>query len=241
VISPKAAVLSRQIGLGVEIGPFAVIAEDCRIGDRVKIHPHVVIGPGVTLEEGSEIFPGAHLGREPKGGRAIERPLPFQRTLHVRSYASIGTNSVLYYDVDIGEGTLVGDGASIREGCRIGSRCIIGRNVMMSFNCRIGDRSRIMDCTHVAGKTVIGSDVFISMLVAMTNDNRMEERAFRQEKILGPKIADRASIGAGACLLPGVMIGEGAIVAAGSVVTRDVEPYTVVMGVPARLVRVIQS
>ncbi len=240
MISAHAVVQTQQIGSEVEIGPFVVLGPGCRIGDRVRIHPHVVIGPGVAIEEGVEIFPGAVLGREPKGAQAILRPLSFERRLHIQKNASIGPHAVIYYDVEIGEGTLVGDAASIREGCRIGNRCIIGRSVMMSFHCRMGDRSRIMDCTHVAGHSVIGTDVFVSMLVAMTNDNRMEERAFREEKIVGPRIADRASIGAGSCLLPGVAIGEGAIVAAGAVVTRDVAPYTLVMGVPARPVRSLE-
>jgi acetyltransferase-like isoleucine patch superfamily enzyme len=72
--------------------------------------------------------------------------------------------------------------------------------------------------------------------VATVNDNEMM-RSYTQSKIVGPRIADNASIGAGACLLPGVLVGEGAIVGAGSVVTKDVESYTVVMGVPARLTR----
>jgi acetyltransferase-like isoleucine patch superfamily enzyme len=55
--------------------------------------------------------------------------------------------------------------------------------------------------------------------------------------MVGPRIATKANIGAGACLLPGVHVGEGAIVGAGSVVTRDVEPFTLVKGIPARFFR----
>jgi acetyltransferase-like isoleucine patch superfamily enzyme len=145
----------------------------------------------------------------------------------------VSPNVVIYSDVKIGKNTLLGDNASIREGCRIGDKCLISRNVSINYNTLIGNNTKVMDNTHLTGNMIIGNEVFISCLVATTNDNYIGKKGFHK-KMKGPVIEDNASIGAGANLLPNTKIGHDAIVAAGAVVTKDVEPETVVMGVPAR-------
>ncbi len=237
MISPHAVVLTDTIGQGVKIAEFAVVRQGVRLGKDVTIHPHVTIEPGAHIEDGVEIFPGAYLGKVPKGVGATSRTVKFERHLRVGRGSSIGPHAVIFYDVEIGAETLIGDGASIREQCRIGAHCLISRYVTLNYNTTIGDRTRIMDSSHITGNCVIGNDVFISTLVATVNDNEMVLRSYAESKIVGPRIDDNVSIGAGACLLPGVHVGKGAIVGAGSVVTKDVESYTVVMGVPARLTR----
>jgi acetyltransferase-like isoleucine patch superfamily enzyme len=237
MINPYAIVQTEDIGDGVDIAEFAVVRSDVRIGRGVRIHPHVVIESGVELGDGVEIFPGAHLGKPPKGAGATARTMEFERRVRVGSGTSIGPHAVIFYDVTVGADTLIGDGASIREKCRIGSRCIIGRYVTMNYNSTVGDRTRIMDLTHITGNCTVGDDVFISVLVSTTNDNEMVSRSYAEGKNIGPHIGDKASIGAGASLLPGIRIGEGALVGAGSVVTKDVDPYALVMGVPAKFVR----
>jgi acetyltransferase-like isoleucine patch superfamily enzyme len=196
-----------------------------------------VVESGVVLEDDVEVFPGAYVGKEPKGAAATARPVNFERRVLVGKGTSVGPHAVIFYDVEIGQGTLLGDGASIREQCRIGSRCIIGRYVTVNYNTMIGDGTRIMDLTHITGNCVIGSDVFISVLVATANDNEMVSRRYEDRRIVGPHIGNKVSIGEGASILPGVRIGEGALVAAGAVVTKDVEPYALVMGAPARFIR----
>ncbi|MBK7582366.1 MAG: hypothetical protein IPI67_19440 [Myxococcales bacterium] len=91
-----------------------------------------------------------------------------------------------------------------------------------------------MDLTHITGDTQIGDDVFISVLVATTNENALGARGPTGSQSIGPKIGDGALIAAGANVLPGRAIGKGAVVAAGAVVTRDVAANEVVAGVPAR-------
>lgn len=237
MISPHAVVLTDTIGPGAKIAEFAVVRQGARLGKDVTIHPHVTIEPGVYIEDGVEIFPGAYLGKEPKGVGATSRAVKFERHLRVGRGSSVGPNAVIFYDVEIGAETLIGDGASIREQCRIGRHCLISRYVTVNYHTTIGDRTRIMDSTHITGNCVIGNDVFISTLVATVNDNEMVTRSYADGKIVGPRIGNQASIGAGACLLPGVLVGEGAMVGAGSVVTKNVEPYALVMGVPARFIR----
>ena len=234
MISPYAIVQTECLGEGVEIAEFAVVRRGVRLGRGVRIHPFVVIEPGVEIDDEVEIFPGAYIGKEPKGAGATARPIQFQRRVAIGRGSSIGPHAVVYYDVEIGAKTLIGDGASIREQCRIGSRCIISRCVTINYNTIVGDRTRIMDSSHITGNCRIGNDVFISVLVSTANDNRMTTDHYDEDRMVGPRIADRANIGAGACILPGVRIGEGAFVAACAVVTKDVAPETQVMGVPAR-------
>jgi acetyltransferase-like isoleucine patch superfamily enzyme len=237
MISELAVVKTRDIGADVTIREFAVIEEGVTIGDGVVIHPHVVIAAGVTLAAGVEVFPGAFLGKEPKGAGATARTPTFERRTSIGANSSIGPHAIIYYDVEIGENTLIGDGASIREQCRIGSRCIISRYVTINYNSTVGDRTKIMDMTHITGNSQLGSDVFCSLGVATANDNAIGAHGYSEEEIKGPTIGDGTMIGEGAILLPAVVIGEGAIVAAGAIVTKDVEARTLVAGGPARLVR----
>lgn len=229
IISPEA-----RIAAGVAIGPYSVIGK-AEIGPDCVIHPHVVIADGVTLGSAVEVFPGAFLGKEPKGAGALARQPVFERKLVVGNGCSVGPNAVVFYDVEIGENTLLGDGASIREKCRIGSRCILSRYVTVNYATTIGNGTKIMDNTHITGNAVIGDNVFISVMVGTTNDNVV--RSGYADHIVGPKIEDDVVIGVGASLLPAVTIGKGATIAAGSVVTRDVAAMTLVAGVPARMVR----
>jgi acetyltransferase-like isoleucine patch superfamily enzyme len=241
VISPYAIVQTGQVGANVRIAEFAVIRDGAVIGQNVCIHPHVVIEAGARIEDEVEIFPGSYIGKTPKGAGATARAIRFEPRVVIGAGSSVGPNAVVFYDVEIGAGSLVGDGASIREQCRIGSKCLISRHVTINYHTVIGDRTRIMDLTHITGNCVIGNDVFISVLVSTANDNEMMQRAYVEGKTTGPTIADRVSIGEGACLLPGVRIGEGAMVAAGAVVVRDVDSHSLVMGIPARHIRFLSS
>ncbi|WP_028387550.1 DapH/DapD/GlmU-related protein [Legionella fairfieldensis] len=229
IVSEKAI-----LGRNVSIGPYAVIGE-VTIGDDTIIHPHVVIADNVTIGKAVELFPGAFIGKEPKGAGALARPPLFKKSLVIGDECSIGPHAVVFYDVEIGHNTLLGDGASIREKCRIGSRCIISRYTTINYNTLIGNATKIMDNTHITGNATIGNNVFISTMVATTNDNLI--RAGYGEHIKGPVIEDDVTIGVGVSTLPGVHIGKKAIVAAGSVVTKDVAAGTLVAGVPARFVR----
>ena len=228
---------SSEIGEGTAIGDFSVIAEGARLGRGCIIHPSVVINAGVNLGDRVEVFPGAVLGREPRGAGATARQPSFERSLQIGDDSSIGPHAIIYYDVKIGKNCLIGDGASIREDSVIGDRCLIGRYVTINYSSRIGNRTKIMDLSHITGKTQIGDDVFISVLVATTNDNALGADGYNDEQIRGPWIADHAMIGCGAKLLPGVEVGRNAIVGAGTVVTRDVPGGKVVMGIPGRIVR----
>ena len=92
----------------------------------------------------------------------------------------------------------------------------------------------VMSQVNLVAKSRLGDRVFIAAMVTGANDNTFGAFGYREENIQGHTIEDDARIGPGACLLPGVVIGRAATVAAGAVVTKDVEPGATVIGVPAR-------
>jgi UDP-3-O-[3-hydroxymyristoyl] glucosamine N-acyltransferase len=235
-IHPSAIVETDSIGEGVSIGEFAVLRPGVTVGDDVTIHPHVVVEDGIELGSGTEILPGSFLGRRPRAVGAIARDPSYEERLQIGANCIVGPLAIVYYDVEIGPEVLIGDGASIRELCRVGSKAVIGRGVTLDRAVSIGSGTRVMDKAHLTGGMVIGEGVFISAMVVTTNDSTFG-RDYVEQSVRGPSIDSGAMIGGGASLLPGVHIGRDAIVGSGAVVTADVEPETMVLGVPARPVK----
>ncbi|NQU79292.1 N-acetyltransferase [Candidatus Woesearchaeota archaeon] len=140
-------------------------------------------------------------------------------------------------DAKIGEGTNIWNHAQIRENARIGKKCNIGKNCYIDFDVTIGDGVKLQNNVSVWHGVTLEDDVFVGPCAVFTNDLR--PRAFiwddnRLETILVKK---GASIGANSTIICGNrVIGEYAMVAAGSVVTKDVPDHGLVVGVPARLV-----
>ena len=133
----------------------------------------------------------------------------------------------------IGEGTKIWINVQIRENASIGDHCILSKDVYIDHGVSIGHRCKIQNSVSVYHGVTVGDDVFVGPNVAFTNDR--VPRAFNPDWEITPtRIETGASIGANATIVCGVTIGEYAMVAAGSVVTRDVPPYTLVKGNPAR-------
>lgn len=118
--------------------------------------------------------------------------------------------------------------ATICERTEIGAGSVIGAGVWIGKDCRIGRGVRIQSSAFVPSGTVIEDDCFIGPLVAMTDDRY--PRAGRAYTPAPPVLRRGCSLGAGVTVLPGVTIGEQAMVAAGAVVTRDVPAHTTAIG-----------
>ncbi len=232
---------TNQIGSNTKIGEYSILRKGSIIGDNVIIHPHVVIEAGVTIADNVEIFPGTILGKPPRGAGATARPIQYRPMITIGGDCALGPNAVVYYDVEIGHNTLLGDGASLREQVKVGHHSLISRYVTINYHSIIGDHTRVMDLTHITGNCTVGSNVFISIHVSTVNDNIVVDRIYEEGRISGPQIADDVTIGAGAILLPGIHIGRGGFVGAGALVTKDVLPYDMVMGIPARVVKNLRA
>ena len=133
----------------------------------------------------------------------------------------------------IGEGTKIWVNVHIREDSIIGRDCIIGKDCYIDQGVRIGSGVKIQNGVSVFRGVSIEDDVFVGPNVVFTNDR--VPRAFNTEWAVTPTfVRQGASLGANSTVICGVTIGEYAIIGAGSVVTRDVEPFSLVAGNPAR-------
>ena len=130
--------------------------------------------------------------------------------------------------------------AQIRENATVGEGTIISKDTYIDADVRIGNACKIQNGVSVYKGVTVEDSVFIGPNATFTNDRI--PRAFNDEWTITPTLVkEGASIGANATIICGVTIGEYAMVAAGSVVTRDVAPYTLVMGNPARPVAMIDK
>jgi len=136
----------------------------------------------------------------------------------------------------IGEGTRVWQFVVILEGARIGRDCNICAQTLIEGDVIVGDRVTLKSGVQLWNSTRIEDDVFIGPNVTFTNDPFPRSKEY-PEQFSGITIKCNASIGANATLLPGVTIGEYAMVGAGSVVTGDVPANAVVVGNPAKIIR----
>ncbi len=142
----------------------------------------------------------------------------------------------------IGENSKIWHYVQIREGVRIGKNCILGKDVYVDLNVQIGDNVKMQNRASVYHGTTIEDGVFIGPHVILTNDKN--PRAINADGTLktddgwtvGKTLVKKgASIGAGSVILPGITIGEFAMIGAGSVVTKNVPDYALVYGNPARI------
>jgi acetyltransferase-like isoleucine patch superfamily enzyme len=136
---------------------------------------------------------------------------------------------------DVGPRTRVWAFAHIMKGAHVGADCNVGDHAFIESGARIGDRVTVKNCVLVWDKVTIEDEVFVGPNAVFTND-RVPRVAFKNppESFLPTLVRRGASIGANATIVCGVTIGEQAFVGAGSVVTRDVPAYALVVGSPAR-------
>jgi acetyltransferase-like isoleucine patch superfamily enzyme len=195
------------------------------------------------LHKGSGVIihPGCVIGRAPlapSGVTEIDYSRLPNKPVFIDDNTVVGANVVIYNNVTIGKNCLIGDGVHIREDVEIGDNCIIGIGCKVGARTKIKNNTRVMDLTNVASDALLEEHVFIGPGVMMGNDNSMgREKAVDGFSFTGPVIKAWATVGMNASILPNTTIGEDSIVAAGSVVTRNIPSGVLALGTPARPVR----
>jgi len=143
----------------------------------------------------------------------------------------------------IGDGTAIWQQVQVREHATIGQNCILGKGVYVDFEVQIGDHCKLQNGAYVYHGVTLEDGVFVGPGVILTNDRL--PRAINPDGSLkteadwevGPIwVKQGASLGAGSVILPGVTVGQFALVGAGAIVTRSVPEHGLVVGNPARLV-----
>lgn len=180
------------------------------IGENARIFEPVTLGFPSRDNLGETVFLGTTIGKN----------------------AIIRSGTILYCDVVIGDDFQTGHNVMIREKTRIGDRVAIGTGTVIEGNSIIGNDVSLQSLVYIPTDTRIGNHVFIGPNAVLTNDRYPPTRI---GGLKGPEIKNNAAIGANATLLPGICIGEGALVAAGSVVTRDVPDHMLAIGSPAKI------
>jgi acetyltransferase-like isoleucine patch superfamily enzyme len=151
--------------------------------------------------------------------------------LGMNSFIRAGTT--LFSNVRAGNNFKTGHNAMIRENTLIGDNVLIGTNVIIDGNVRIGNNVSIQGNVYIPTHVTIEDNVFIGPCAVLANDKYPIRGEYHPE---GPIIRKGVSIGANATLVPGVEIGEGAMVAAGALVTKDVPAWKLAIGCPAKIV-----
>lgn len=147
--------------------------------------------------------------------------------VHESSYVDQG--------VEIGEGTKIWHFCHIQSGAKIGKNCSLGQNVNVANNVVIGNGCKIQNNVSLYQGVRLEDEVFCGPSCVFTNDLTPRAKYPKgPERYQNTLIKKRASIGANATVVCGHTVGEFAMIAAGAVVTRDVAPYALMAGVPAR-------
>jgi acetyltransferase-like isoleucine patch superfamily enzyme len=205
-----------RISSSAKVSAGAKLGEDVVIGDFTVVHDEVEIGDGTVIESHCVV------GAPPVRG---DRRLTVGRRTLVRSH------SVLYGGSILGEALVTGTHAVIRERSRLGQGVQIGAFTELQGDLTIGDYTRTQSSVFIPKNCSIGAFVWLMPHVCLTNDPYPPS----DDDDRGAVIEDYAVLCARAVVLPGIRIGTRAVVGAQSLVTRDVPPDALAVGVPARV------
>lgn len=228
-----------EIGQNVRMGHNVIIEDNVKIGDNVEIGHNVVIRKNVIVGDFCKILDGAILGKMPakasmSATTGVAGELP---PLKLGKAVTVGAGCIIYSGAEISDSAFFGDLATVREDVTIGEGTIIGRGATVENKVTIGKKTKIESNAYITAFSTIEDYCFVAPCVAFSNDNFLGRTEERKKHFGGPILRKGARIGAGSVLLPGVEIGEDALVAAGSVVTKNVPPKMTVLGSPAKVWR----
>jgi len=201
-------------------------------GENFKIYGKSSIGKNAIIGERVMIgYPTADILKiAASSGKSLD-DLEFKGAV-IGDNAVIRSNSTIYTDVQIGHNLRTGHNILIREKTIIGNDVLIGTNTIIDGHTTIGNNVSIQGNVYIPLNVTIEDKVFIGPCAVLTNDKYPIRK---KTHLLGPILRRSASIGANATLLPEVEIGEGAMVAAGALVSKDVPPWTLAVGFPAKI------
>ncbi len=229
---------SARLAGDVELGQFCVIGEDVKVGSGSVIASHVVIHPGVVIGSNVRIDDGAVIGKQPMraANSAVTKEQQLEPT-RIGDGCIIGTHVIIYAGAVIGQKVLIADLSTVRENVSIGDFTIIGRGVGVENFCKIGSYCKLETNVYLTAYSDLADRVFMAPCVATSNDNYVGRTQERFKHFKGITVKRGGRVGLNSTILPGKVVGEDALVAAGSVLTKDAPDRKIVVGSPAKVVR----
>jgi acetyltransferase-like isoleucine patch superfamily enzyme len=178
---------------------------------------------------------GAVLGKRPRLARGSSAAGEVG-DLQIGERVTVCSGAVAFAGARIEDEAILGDQCFVRERSTVGAGSVIGRGSVVDNDVSVGARVKVQTSVYLTAFTTVEDDVFVGPCASTTNDDTMGRHG-SEYKLRGATLRRACRVGGGVVLTPGVEIGEEAFIAAGAVVTRDVPPRGVAMGVPARVVR----
>jgi len=206
--------------------------DNCIIHESCRLYGINVIGKNCTLLENVIIgYPSGQILNHIITNKTNIESFPFKGA-RIGDNALIRPNSTIYCDVTIGDNLKTGHNVMVRENTTIGNNALIGTNTIVDGYTKIGNNVSIQGNVYIPTNTTIEDYVFLGPCAVLTNDKYPIRVKFDLE---GPILRKGVSVGANSTILPGVEVGEGAMIAAGAVVTKDVPAWKLAIGSPAKI------
>jgi len=198
----------------------------------------------MKMETTTKIFKNVKIGKNCKIGEFVIIGEPPRGVAEGKLETIIGDNAivrshtVIYAGNKIGKNFQTGHGVLIREENEIGNNVSVGSHSVVEHRVRIADNCRIHSNAFIPEFSELQEGAWIGPNVVLTNAKYPKSRDAKKN-LIGPIVCRNAKIGANSTILPGVVIGEGALVGAGSVVAKDVEKESIVVGTSAKKVGLV--
>lgn len=215
-----------------------IAGENLELGENVKIGKNVKMGKNVKIDDFSRILDNVEIGNDCYIGAYStigEEGVDYFNNNKTKGKTIIGNNAlirshcIIYHSIEIGNNFQTGHRVTIREKSIIGNNVRIGTLSDVQGDCKIENYVNIHSNVHVGQKSKINDFVWIFPYCVLTNDPTPPSN-----KLYGVEIEKFAVIATGSIILPGIKIGEGVLVGAKTLVNRNVEKETVVIGNPMK-------
>ncbi|MDD4685251.1 MAG: DapH/DapD/GlmU-related protein [Bacteroidales bacterium] len=214
--------------INVSISSKAKIGKNVRIGDDTTIYDNVEIGDNTIIANDCIIG-------EPLNDYYFNEEYNNPSTI-IGANSLIRSHTIIYADNVFGDKFSCGHRVTIRENTKFGESCRIGTLSDIQGHSVFGDHCWLHSNVHIGQKSKIGNFVFIYPYVVFTNDPTPPS-----DICIGPSVGDYSQIAVFSVLLPGVKIGKHCLVGAGSIVSKDVEDFQLVLGNPARKIKNVKD
>ena len=208
-------------GKNVQISESAIIGDNVRIGDNTVIYDNVIIGDDSVIANNCTIG-------EPTAEYYSSSSHQNEQTV-IGKNALIRSHAIIYEGVSIGDNFQTGHRITIREQSVIGNSCGIGTNCDLQGFLTIGDHCHFHSEVHVCQHSYIGDFVFLYPGVILVNDKHPPT-----ENVKGPTIGDYTQIGIQSSIIGDIKVGANCLVGAASVLTKDFEDFSFIIGSPAK-------